>query len=542
MNLRGNGAARAAPEAKRCAVYTRKSTAIGLEQEFNSLDAQRESCVGYIQRQPGWKLVDEHYDDGGFTGANIDRPAFTRLLADIEAEKIDVVVVYKVDRLSRSLLDFAKVMDRFNRAGAAFVSVTQNFSTADAMGRLTLNMLMSFAEFEREMIGERTRDKIAASRRKGKWTGGPVPLGYDVVEKKLVVNDLEAVVARELFSLYEQQRSAMAVAHLLNKAGRTTKRHRANNGNVHAGKRWSKDAVLRVLRNPVYAGLMPCGNELHDGEHQALIDRDRFLRVRAMLDSRTGVKRDRGRNPDYLLRGILRCARCDGAMTPASTRKGRKEHRYYRCVTRDKNGRKACGSRPLSAGAIEAFVVERIREVASEGALAADVEHRLRARIKSRRDELLTERRDLPAQIAKLSAEGRRLVEKIGEANGAAAFLLDQRITEVGDQLGHCEHRLAEVERAIAALDHAEVETKWVVQALADFDAVWDVLTTENRARLVRALVRRVEVDEPSGTVTAVLADLGLDDLGLEHETDDHDDINHAGVGRTAPAPSEARA
>ena len=166
------------PESRRCAIYTRKSTAAGLEQDFNSLDAQREACAAYIGRQPGWTLVDDRYDDGGFTGANIERPAFQRLLADIEAGKIDVVVVYKVDRLSRSLLDFAKLMERFGKAGASFVSVTQNFSTADAMGRLTLNMLMSFAEFEREMIGERTRDKIAAQRRRGKWTGGTVPLGY----------------------------------------------------------------------------------------------------------------------------------------------------------------------------------------------------------------------------------------------------------------------------------------------------------------------------------------------------------------------------
>ncbi|MGH7294588.1 MAG: recombinase family protein, partial [Polyangiaceae bacterium] len=164
------------PPRKRVAIYTRKSTSAGLEQEFNSLDAQREACESYAKSQ-GWTVV-ASYDDGGFTGANIERPAFQRLLADVDAGKVDVVVVYKVDRLSRSLLDFARVMDRFNGAGAAFVSVTQNFSTADAMGRLTLNMLMSFAEFEREMISERTRDKIAGARRKGKWTGGPVPLGY----------------------------------------------------------------------------------------------------------------------------------------------------------------------------------------------------------------------------------------------------------------------------------------------------------------------------------------------------------------------------
>ena len=184
-------------------------------------------------------------------------------------------------------------------------------------------------------------------------------------------------------------------------------------------------------------------------------------------------------------------------------------------------------------------MVKRIREAATGGGLAADVERRLQARIKSRRDEILTERRNLSAQIAKLSAEGRRLVEKIGEANGAAASLLDQRIAEVGDQLGRAEHRLAEVERAIEALDHAEVETKWVLQALADFDAVWDVLTAENRARLVRALVRRDEVDEPSGAVTAVLADLGLT-TSVRRDGDDPGEIHHAGVGHTEPATSEA--
>ena len=431
-----------------------------------------------------------------------------------------MVVVYKVDRLSRSLLDFAQVMDRFNKADVAFVSVTQNFSTADAMGRLTLNMLMSFAEFERSMIAERTRDKIAASRRRGKWTGGPVPLGYDVVDKKLVVNELEAVVVRELFSLYDQHGSALTVAELLNEAGRTTKRHRANNGNVRAGRQWTKDSVLRVLKNPLYAGYMPYGNELHQADHDAIIDTEQFRRVRARLDARSGGKGSRARNPEYLLRGILRCARCGMAMTPASTRKKGIEYRYYRCVTRDKNGRKACKSRPLPAEAIEAFIVERIREATIGGTLAAEVEERLRARIECDRSALKTERRDLPARIAKLSAEGRRLVEKIGEATGAASGLIGQRIEEVGAELGHCQALLAEVEHRMAALDQAEIEAGHVVQALANFDDVWGLLTTANRGRLVRALVRSVEIDEPTGAVTAVLTDIDLDDVTSSRTVD----------------------
>ena len=268
-------------DTKRCAIYTRKSTTMGLEQEFNSLDAQRESGLAYIQRQTGWKVVDERYDDGGFTGANTDRPAFTRLLADVEAGKIDVIVVYKVDRLSRSLLDFAKMMERFTAAGVSFVSVTQNFSTADAMGRLTLNMLMSFAEFERSMISERTRDKIAASRRKGKWTGGPVPFGYSVKDKKLLVNEVEAQIVREAFTLFLQHRQMAMVARTLTERGLLP---RGSSRPPEEGLRWSKDAIARVLRNPLYAGFMMYGDELYPGEHPRLIDESTFRhaeRIRA---------------------------------------------------------------------------------------------------------------------------------------------------------------------------------------------------------------------------------------------------------------------
>jgi len=521
------------PEPKRrCAIYTRKSTSVGLEQEFNSLDAQREACERYVaaRAHEGWQLLPERYDDGGFTGANIERPAFQRILADMESGKIDVVVVYKVDRLSRSLLDFAQVMDRFNRAGTAFVSVTQNFSTADAMGRLTLNMLMSFAEFERSMIAERTRDKIVASRRKGKWTGGPVPIGYDVADKHLVVNELEAVVVRELFDLYEQHRSALAVARLLDQAGRTTKRHRANNGNVREGKQWTKDAVLRVLRNSLYAGYMPCHGELHEGEHTAIIDRELWQRVVDQLDGKTGPRRPGSRNPAYLLRGVLRCGHCDRAMTPASTRKkDGTEYRYYRCVTRDKEGRGACPARPLPAAAIEGFVIERLREATASGGLAKDVRRKLLGKLDARRKGLHTERRDLPARIASLSAEGRNLVETLGQARGTAHRLLEERIEDIGGQLAACELRLAEVERALSNLDRTEVEVRWVAETLARFDAVWDVMTAENQARLVAAVVERVEVDEPSGRVTAVLADL---DLGDDEEDDQAD---------TAPTPAAAQ-
>ena len=526
---RSNGAPR---DVKRCAIYTRKSTAIGLDQEFNTLDAQREACERYIENQAhlGWRLATEKYDDGGFTGANLERPAFQRLVEDIEAGKIDILVVYKVDRLSRSLLDFARVMDRFNKAGTAFVSVTQNFSTADAMGRLTLNMLMSFAEFEREMIAERTRDKIAAARRKGKWTGGPVPLGYDVVDKHLVVNDLEAVVVREIFDLYLKHRSALSVMRILNETGRATKRHRAKNGNVRAARAWTKDAVLRILKNPVYAGYMPYRDEIHPGEHDAIVDQDTYTRVHALLHDHGGPRRSRGRNPEYLLRGLLRCTLCGKAYTPASTRKKGKEYRYYRCVTRDKEGRKACPARPLPADAIESFVIDRIREATADGGLTADVSTELRALFDKRRDALATERRDLPSAIATLASEGRKLVGTIRDVNGTARRLLEDRIEEVGAELGRCETRLATVERALAELDRTEIEADWVTNTLAELDDLWDVLTVQNRNRLVQAVVKRVDIDDVNGTVEAELVDLSGGDVAGLVDGPANDETTEAGA------------
>ncbi|CAM4543437.1 recombinase family protein [Myxococcus xanthus] len=492
---------------KRCAVYTRKSTAAGLEMEFNSLDAQRESCVSYVQRQPGWALVDESYDDGGFTGANMERPAFQRLLQDVDAGRVDVVVVYKVDRLSRSLLDFAKVMERLNTAGASFVSVTQNFSTADAMGRLTLNMLMSFAEFEREMISERTRDKVAAARRKGKWTGGRAPLGYEVKDKRLVVNEYEAVVVREAFELYLQHQQASAVARLLNETGRKTKRHEAQSGATRAARKWTTQDVLRLLRSPLYAGFVPYGDETHPGEHPAIVDRATFHRVQDMLGG-PGIQYH-GRNPDYVLRGLLRCGLCGEAMTPGSTRKGEREYRYYRCVTRDKQGKEGCRAAPLPAAALEDFVVTQLREVSVGDGFAAQVHARLTARLEEKHQALRAERAQLPRDLAKRAGESRKWVDSLAKLEGPARRLVEEKLTAAEEEVAGMRKRLAEVERALDTIEGEKVEAEWVAQALANFDAVWDALTATNRGRLLRALVGRVVVNEATGQVDVHMAHAG---------------------------------
>jgi len=418
------------------------------------------------------------------------------------------VVVYKVDRLSRSLLDFAQMMERFNVAGTSFVSVTQNFSTADAMGRLTLNMLMSFAEFEREMISERTRDKISASRRKGKWTGGPVPLGYVVENKKLVVHELEAVLVREIFALYHEHRSSLVVTRMLNEREQT-KKPCPTAGGESSRSWWTTNDVRRVLKNPIYAGYMASGDELFEGEHSALIEHSVFTRTQAMLAGATKARSVAVRNPEYLLRGVLRCPRCRSLFTTASTTSGRATHRYYRCVTRDKRGKEACPSRPLPAGPIEAYVVERMREATLDGSLAAEVTESVRARVAARRKDLRIEHRKLPPQIADLAAAVSRTAETEATVTGPASRIVEARLQDTSDQLARAESRLAAVERELAVLDAIEVEASWVADRLSEFHQIWDVLTPENRGRLLRAVIERVEVDEPSNEVKLFFADLG---------------------------------
>jgi len=452
-NGNAHGAGKGPPAALRCAIYTRKSTAIGLEQEFNSLDAQREACEGYIKSQAAnrWEALPEGYNDGGFTGANLERPAFQRLLADIEAGKIDIVVVYKVDRLSRSLLDFAQVMDFFSRRNVAFVSVTQSFSTSDSIGKLTLALLMTFAAFERDMISERTRDKIAAARRRGKWTGGSVPLGYEVKEKHLVVNELEAVRSREIFELYLQHGSALAVSSALNQAGHKTKRHEARNGKVREARPWNKA---------------------------------------------------------YLLRGILKCGLCGRALTAASNRRNGREYRYYRCVTYSKGGKTACRAASVPAGPIEEFVVERMREIARKRGLADDVKMELDRKVRTHRTELTRERTALLKQIDAHGARVDELAQLAVEASGVAQRLAALHLASEESTLRDLRGRLAEVERQVAALAQVEEEYSFVDRVLREFDAVWDAMTPENRNRLVHALVREVVYNDQAGDIRVELVDV----------------------------------
>ena len=286
-----------APTTVRSAIYTRKSTEEGLEQEFNSLDAQRESGEAYIksQQNEGWVCLPDRFDDGGFTGGNMDRPAVKRLLGDIEAGKVDCVVVYKVDRLSRSLLDFAKMMETFDSHQVAFVSVTQQFNTSTSMGRLVLNVLLSFAQFEREIISERTRDKIAAARRKGKWSGGMPLLGFDVAQgSKLVVNEEEAVRVRAIFDLYLLHGSLLPVVQELERRGWLNKRWTTRKGRERGGKLFTRTSLYRLLINVAYIGKVRYKHEFHNGEHQGIVNPEVWHKVQETLQHHGRTRRTHG--------------------------------------------------------------------------------------------------------------------------------------------------------------------------------------------------------------------------------------------------------
>jgi DNA invertase Pin-like site-specific DNA recombinase len=315
----------------RCAIYTRKSSEEGLDQAFNSLDAQREACNAYIasQRHEGWVLLPERYDDAGISGGHLDRPALQRLMEAVDERRVDQIVVYKIDRLTRSLPDFARLVERLDAAGASFVSVTQSFNTATSMGRLTLNVLLSFAQFEREVTAERIRDKIAASKRKGLWMGGNEPLGYRATGRTLEIIPEEAETVRTLFDLYEQRGTLSAVASEVKRLGLRSKLRPERSGRLRGGSVLRRGQVHHVLTNPVYAGRIRHKERVYEGQHEAIIDPDRWERVQASLKDQSA--RPRGRQPashPSPLAGKLFDESGD-RLTPSHANKNGRRYRYY---------------------------------------------------------------------------------------------------------------------------------------------------------------------------------------------------------------------
>jgi site-specific DNA recombinase len=486
----------AAPQLRplRVAVYTRKSVTDGLEQEFNSLDAQRQAVECYVQSQAGlgWRAIEKRYDDGGFSGATTDRPAFQALLRDIEAGQVDIVAVYKIDRLSRSLRDFAKLIDVFERFGVTFVSVTQQFSTANSIGKLTLNILMSFAEFEREVIGERIRDKVRATRRRGAWTGGRPILGYDVVAKQLVVNADEAAQVRELFELYLRLGNLREVLAEIRRRGWTNKSFTGKRGQAVAGHAFTKSTLHRLLTNSLYTGQIRAGTDLVPGAHEALIETDLWAAVQQQLADNGTAGGARARNKtNALLRELVYCGRCGSGMVHTFTTRGPRRHRYYVCAKLHGEGAEACPGARLAAGTFEQFVLDQVRTLGTDESViagTADAANRLAA---ERHDQLAAEARRTERRLRSPLSEGDRTQ-------------LQERLVAIRAELGSL----------ASGIDDRTLRT-----ALGSFQPVWEHLFPAEQERILRLLIQRITFHPDDGDVDIELRPCGIQSLAAEATT-----------------------
>lgn len=487
----------------RCAIYTRKSTEEGLEQEFNTLDAQRESAEAYIKSQApeGWTCLPDQYDDGGFTGGNMDRPALKRLLEDIEAGKVNCVVVYKVDRLSRSLLDFARMMEIFDRHNVSFVSVTQQFNTSTSMGRLILNVLLSFAQFEREMISERTSDKMSAARRKGKYVGGTPILGYDVdrEEKKLIVNKDEAVRVKAIFEMYLDLGSLLAVVQELEKRGWTNKFWKTQKGPSRGGKFFNKTSLHKLLTNVTYIGKALHKGEVYDGQQPAIIDASLWERVQTMLkrNALNGGAKAKNSN-EALLKNLLHCAACNCAMSPAVTAAhNNRRYRYYVCCGAQKRGWRTCPSKSIPAAQIEKFVVDQIRLIGQDPGLLKQTIESVAAKSKEKRLALDAEERTLSRELANLP---------------------DQRgqLEATRERMRRGEQRLSQIKDARVRIERTVVTEDDIRHAATAFGPVWEALTPREQHRLVDLVVQRVDYHGGSNKIVVTFHETGIKSLANE--------------------------
>jgi site-specific DNA recombinase len=456
----------------------------------------------------------QKYDDGGYTGANMDRPALKRLLSDVESGAVNCVVVYKVDRLSRSLLDFSRIMDTLDKHGTTFVSVTQQFNTTSSMGRLTLNILLSFAQFEREMISERTRDKMGAARRKGKWVGGVPVLGYDVAPQggSLVANQEETRRVREIFALYLELGSLIPVVEELDRRGWRMKSWTTREGRKAGGKPIAKNNLYNLLTNMIYVGKVEYGGQVYEGEHERILDEQTWNRVQTALN-RNGRRGGRNIGNKYaaLLKGLVRCGSCDVGMIHTYVNKKDRLYRYYVCVKAHQRGWAQCETRSVSAPALEDAVVEQLRGVGRNPVVLREVLRQIDAHRHKAAAEIETEKASIQSDLKRIAEEMKRTVSVAG--NASSAELATGRLAELQDRVSHLTSRLAEIRQKLTAMEAEGVDIQGVEATLSDFGPLWEQLSTWEKERFIRALVYHVRYDGKTGTVTLGFRSRGIKDL-----------------------------
>ncbi|HUQ94923.1 MAG TPA: recombinase family protein [Bryobacteraceae bacterium] len=504
----------AGPAKLSCAIYTRKSTEEGLEQAFNTLDAQREAAEAYVlsQQQEGWTVSPRRYDDGGYSGANMERPALKRLLADVQAGLVNCILVYKIDRLTRSLLDFSRIIEILDQHGATFVSITQQFSTTSSLGRLTLNILLSFAQFEREMIAERTRDKMSAARRKGKWVGGNPVLGYDLLPQGggLIVNEAEAERVRRIYSLYLEKGSLIPVIRELEARGWRMKAWTTRKGTTSGGKTFTKNRLYNLLTNIIYTGRIEHRGEIYKGEHPQTVELDVWNSVQKKLNgnSRTGGRLVRNKY-GAILRGILQCDTCDVGMVHTYTRKDQRLYRSYVCVNAHQRGWNTCQTRSVSAPEIEQAVVDQIRHFGRSPDLIREVVRQVEQQKQSQAAELKTEQRSVERDLKRLSQEMSRLAE-FSIANGRPSREATEALADIHSRVSDLEGRLADIRRRAQQWPGKLAPSTEVEHALHEFDGLWQQMTPKEQERAVRLLVKQVRYDGRTGSVTLSFSSAGV--------------------------------
>jgi site-specific DNA recombinase len=476
------------PTPRTVAIYCRKSAEERSDSEFTSLDAQRQSCEQFAasQAQEGWVVSPERYDDGGFSGGTTERPALQRLLADIDAGKVQVIAVYKIDRLSRSLSDFVGLLQRLESKQVAFVSVTQHFNTATSLGRLILNILICFAQFERENTIERIRDKVAATKRMGRWCGGVPVLGYDVAPggRRLLVNEREAEQVREIFVLYREHRTLMATVAQLNARGWTNKSWTTRRGRGVSGRPYSKSSLCHLLKNILYTGRIRYRGEIIAAEHQPIVDLATYEAVQHQIASQARAGGAETRTKHHaLLRKLMVCGPCACPMTYCYGRRGPKVYAYYLCARAREGQSASCPMPSIPAYEIERLVVAEIAAICRDQQLtdrviaAAGVQHD--AAVASLRERL---------------QEAEVITDKAGKAarrqpnDATAAMLLRQAETQV-----------ATLRTSLMATEAEDPRIPEARAALAAFDPVWAELAPVERVRLLRALVEQISVDGHTG-------------------------------------------
>jgi site-specific DNA recombinase len=507
----------------RCAIYTRKSTSEGLEQEFNSLDAQRESAEAYIssQRIEGWTCLPDYYDDGGFSGGNMERPALKRLMHDIETGKVDLVVVYKVDRLSRSLLDFSRLIQIFDKYKVSFVSVTQQFNTTHSMGRLTLNILLSFAQFEREIIAERTKDKMSAARRKGKWTGGMPMLGYDIDPKggRLNINEQEAAQVKRIFELYLEKQSLIPTVRMLNQKSWATKRWITKKGKKRGGKPFDKNSLFRMLSNIIYLGRVKYQGEVYEGEHEGIIREELWQSAQKQMrqNGQNGGSQSRNKY-GALLRGLLYCIPCNTTMNHTYTTSGQKRYRYYVCFKAQMQGWETCPSKSIPAVEIEQFVIERIRCIGRDPELIRETFNQACLENQEQLTQLEQDRHIGERDLKLMGSELRQL---IGQAATDKAYNSPSTrlLADLQDKISTREQHLAQLNEEIIAINKIQVNRRDLSTALSFFDPIWETLSKREQRRIIQLLVERVGYDGDKGTVAITFRPSGIKALAHEAQT-----------------------